>query len=326
MANTNVNTTSPVEAVAESLLERIAGNLEQVLHGKRHQIELALTAVVSGGHLLIDDVPGVGKTLLAKALALTLGTDWRRVQFTADLLPTDVVGVTLYNQKTSGFEFRPGPVFSHILLCDEINRAPEKTQAALLEAMEERAVTVDAVTRALPEPFFVLATQNPIEQRGTYPLPESQLDRFVMRVSLGYPDRNASKMVLDTDGADVSLPQLRPVASIEDMQWLIESARQVHVADILKGFILDIVEATRSHPAVRLGASPRGSLALLRGARARALLSGRAFVTPDDIQLLAESVLAHRLLLDPRASRSTDDVSVINDIITSIPVPSRRSK
>ncbi len=192
--------------------------------------------------------------------------------------------------------------------------------------MEERAVTVDAITRRLPEPFFVLATQNPIEQRGTYPLPESQLDRFVMRVSLGYPDRNASKMVLDTDGADVSLHHLRAVASIDDMQWLIEAARQVHVADILKGFILDIVEATRSHSAVRLGASPRGSLALLRGARARALLAGRAFVTPDDIQVLAESVLAHRILLDPRASRQIDDVSVINEIVKSIPVPARRSK
>ena len=246
--------------------------------------------------------------------------------FTSDLLPTDVVGVTLFNQKTGGFEFRHGPVFSHILLCDEINRAPEKTQAALLEAMEERAVTVDAVTRNLPEPFFVLATQNPIEHRGTYPLPESQLDRFVMRVSLGYPDRNASKLVLDTDGSDASLTRLRPVATIDEMQWLIETARKVHVADMLKGFILDLVDSTRNHPAVRLGASPRGSLALIRSARARALMSGRSFVTPDDIQVLAESVLAHRILLDPRASRQTDDLTVIREIVRSVPVPVRRSK
>ncbi len=326
MANTDVDTSSPVEVVAESLLKRVADNLDLVLHGKRGQIELALTAIVSGGHLLIDDVPGVGKTLLAKALALSLGTDWRRVQFTSDLLPTDVVGVTLFNQKTGGFEFRHGPVFSHILLCDEINRAPEKTQAALLEAMEERAVTVDAVTRNLPEPFFVLATQNPIEHRGTYPLPESQLDRFVMRVSLGYPDRNASKLVLDTDGSDASLTRLRPVATIDEMQWLIETARKVHVADMLKGFILDLVDSTRNHPAVRLGASPRGSLALIRSARARALMSGRSFVTPDDIQVLAESVLAHRILLDPRASRQTDDLTVIREIVRSVPVPVRRSK
>lgn len=326
MTNTDVNTSSPVEVVAENLLKRIAGNLDLVLHGKRGPIELALIAIVSGGHLLIDDVPGVGKTLLAKALARSLGTDWRRVQFTSDLLPTDVVGVTLFNQKTGGFEFRHGPVFSHVLLCDEINRAPEKTQAALLEAMEERAVTVDAVTRNLPEPFFVLATQNPIEHRGTYPLPESQLDRFVMRVSLGYPDRNASKLVLDADGSDVSLTRLRSVATIGEMQWLIETARKVHVADMLKGFILDLVESTRNHPAVRLGASPRGSLALIRSARARALMSGRSFVTPDDIQVLAESVLAHRILLDPRASRQTDDLTVIREIVKSVPVPARRSK
>ena len=326
MTNTDVNTSSPVEVVAENLLKRIADNLDLVLHGKRGQIELALVAIVSGGHLLIDDVPGVGKTLLAKALALSLGTDWRRVQFTSDLLPTDVVGVTLFNQKTGGFEFRHGPVFSHILLCDEINRAPEKTQAALLEAMEERAVTVDAVTRNLPEPFFVLATQNPIEHRGTYPLPESQLDRFVMRVSLGYPDRNASKLVLDTDGSDGSLTGLRSVATIDEMRWLIETARQVHVADVLKGFILDLVDSTRNHAAVRLGASPRGSLALIRSARARALMSGRSFVTPDDIQALAESVLAHRILLDPRASRQTDDLTVIREIVKSVPVPARRSK
>lgn len=326
MANPDVNVSAQTEDHAARLLQTIAANMQTVLHGKSLQIELALTAIVSGGHLLIDDVPGVGKTLLAKALATSIGTDWRRVQFTADLLPSDVVGVTLYNQNASTFEFREGPVFSHVLLCDEINRAPEKTQAALLEAMEERAVTVDANTRRLPDPFFVLATQNPIEQRGTYALPESQLDRFIMRVTLGYPDRDASKMVLDTDGADLSLSKLRPVATVDDVRWLISAARGVHVADVLKGFMLDLVEATRHHPAVRLGSSPRGALALMRASRARALLAGRSFVTPDDVQVLATSVLSHRLLLDVRASRQIDDVSVVNEILKTVPVPVRRSK
>ena len=326
MTNPDVNSNVPVEGIAAGLLQTIAANLQTVLHGKRTQIELAMIAIVSGGHLLIDDVPGVGKTLLAKAMATSIGTDWRRIQFTSDLLPTDVVGVTLYNQRSGEFEFREGPVFSHILLCDEINRAPEKTQAALLEAMEERSVTVDATTRPLPEPFFVIATQNPIEQRGTYPLPESQLDRFIMRVSLGYPDRDASRLVLDHDGSDDSFSRLRAVASVDDLLWLIRAAREVHVADVLKGFILDLVDATRAHPAVRLGASPRGSLALIRTARARALLVGRSFVTPDDIQVLAEPVLAHRLLLDARASRQIDDVSVIREIVKSVAVPARRAR
>jgi MoxR-like ATPase len=317
---------SRTEQVAADLFQRIAKNMELVFRGKREQVDLALTTIVSGGHLLIDDVPGVGKTLLAKALATSIGAQWRRVQFTADLLPSDVIGVTLYNQKTGGFEYREGPVFTHVLLCDEINRAPEKTQAALLEAMEERAVTVDATTRLLPNPFFVIATQNPIEQRGTYTLPESQLDRFTMRLSLGYPDRIAAMSVLDSDGTDVAFAELRSVASIADLAWLIDAARNVHAADALKGYVLDMTEATRRHPAVRLGVSPRGSLALLRGARAQALQAGRSFITPDDVQALAIPVLAHRLLLDSRSSRSVSDVSVIEEIVASTPVPVRRSR
>ena len=276
------------ETFAE-LFGAVADNIARVIQGKPDVIELMLLCLVSEGHLLVEDVPGVGKTSLAKALATSIDCTFGRMQFTPDLLPSDVVGVSVWDRSTSRFEFRPGPVFSNIVLGDEINRASPKTQSALLEAMAERQVTVDGVTYRLPPPFMVIATQNPIEHEGTYPLPESQLDRFLMRVSVGYPGREAEVAILDTHGGDDALERLTPVLTAAEVAGLVEVVRSVHVAPPLQAYLVDLAEATRHHPAVAVGMSPRATLALQRVARARAATAGRAYVVPDDVKALAGS-------------------------------------
>jgi MoxR-like ATPase len=304
------------------LFDAIAANVEQVIQGKREVVELTLICLVAEGHLLIEDVPGVGKTSLAKALAASIEVPWGRVQFTPDLLPTDVLGVTVWNRGTNAFEFRRGPIFNSIVLTDEINRASPKTQSALLEAMEERQVTVDGTTYPLAPPFMVLATQNPVDHEGTYPLPESQLDRFLMRVSVGYPDRRAELDILDTHGEASTLTRLHAVASSAEIRGMIAAARTVHVAPAVKGYLVDLADATRRHPSLSLGVSPRATLALQRVARARAAAQGRDYVTPDDVKALAQPVLAHRLALSPDAQlQGIDAGTVVDDVIGTVPVP-----
>ncbi|HMC81454.1 MAG TPA: AAA family ATPase, partial [Acidimicrobiia bacterium] len=272
-----------VQTFAERF-DAVVDNIAQVIQGKDEAIRLALTCLVAEGHLLIEDVPGVGKTSLAKALAASIDCTWHRIQFTPDLLPSDVTGVTVWNRGTGTFEFRPGGVFANIVLGDEINRASPKTQSALLEAMEERQVTVDAVTYPLDPPFMVIATQNPIEHEGTYPLPESQLDRFLMRIRMGYPARRAEVAILDTHGGTLdALDELEPVSSAADVQTMVGVSHAVHVAASLKGYIVDVAEATRRHPDLALGMSPRAALGLQRAARARAASVGRDYVVPDDL-------------------------------------------
>ena len=304
----------------DQLFGAMADNLRQVIQGKQEAIELTLLCLVSEGHLLIEDVPGVGKTSLAKALASSLAAGFGRLQFTPDLLPSDVVGVSVWNRNEGHFEFRPGPVFNSVVLADEINRASPKTQSALLEAMAERQVTVDGTTYALTPPFMVIATQNPIEHEGTYPLPESQLDRFLMRISLGYPDRAAEIDVLDTHGDhDVDVA---PVVSPEEVQALAAAVRQVHVAPSLKSYLVDLAHATRRHPHLALGMSTRATLALQRVARARAAASGRNYVIPDDIKSLVRPVVAHRLVVTPEAQiQGIEPPDALADAMSSVPVP-----
>jgi MoxR-like ATPase len=306
--------------------ESIQRNIGTVIQGKDEAIRLALLCLVAEGHLLIEDVPGVGKTSLAKALAASLGCPWGRIQFTPDLLPSDVTGVTVYNRATGTFEFRPGGIFANVVLGDEINRASPKTQSALLEAMEEHQVTVDATTYHLPKPFMVIATQNPIEHEGTYPLPESQLDRFLMRIRMGYPARASEIAILDThSGGDHVVSHLRPVASATDIEAMIKMAQAVHVAPSLKGYIVDLADATRRRPELALGVSPRAALGLLRTARARAASLGREYVMPDDIKALAPPVLEHRLALTPEAQlRGSSRDAVLAEVLDSVPVPSGR--
>lgn len=313
-----------VQTFAEGA-DAIVANVASVVQGKDDAIRLALTCLLSEGHLLIEDVPGVGKTSLAKALAASLGCTWGRIQFTPDLLPSDVTGVSVYNRSAGTFEFRPGPVFHQILLADEINRASPKTQSALMEAMEERQVTVDGTTYQLPRPFMVIATQNPMDHEGTYPLPESQLDRFLMRISMEYPAREAEIAILDTHGAGSDPTALRRVASADDVALLIAMAQSVHVAPSLKGYIVDVAGATRARPELLLGASPRASLALLRASRVRAASLGREYVIPDDIKSLARPVLEHRLVLAPEAQhRRIDRVQLLDEAIAGVSVPSGR--
>ena len=297
-------------------------NMEHVIQGKSDVIELVLLCLVSEGHLLIEDVPGVGKTSLAKALAASIDGTFGRLQFTPDLLPTDVVGLTVWNRNTSEFEFRPGPIFSNIVLADEINRASPKTQSALLEAMAEAQVTVDGTTYPLADPFMVIATQNPIEHEGTYPLPESQLDRFLMRVSVGYPSPDHELQILDTHGDHDALHDIGSVITAAQVHGLAATAKGIHVAPALKGYLVDLANATRRHPHLSLGMSPRATLALQKVARARAAAAGRAYIIPDDLQALAEPVLAHRLLVTPEAQLqgiSTSDA--LTDVLQSVPVP-----
>ncbi|WP_433529192.1 AAA family ATPase [Micromonospora sp. CA-263727] len=307
--------------------DAIVANIEQVIEGKTATVRLALAVLLAEGHLLIEDVPGVGKTKLAKALARSIDCSVRRIQFTPDLLPSDVTGVSVYNQETHDFEFRPGAVFANLVVGDEINRASPKTQSALLECMEERQVTVDGVTYQLQTPFMVIATQNPIEMEGTYPLPEAQRDRFTARIAMGYPDPNAELAMLDAHGAVDPLPGLRPVSDADTVRRLIGHVRQVHVADAVKQYAVDLVTATREAPDLRLGASPRCTLQLLRTARAVAALDGRDYVLPDDLQVLAVPVLAHRLIptADAQLARRTTD-AIVADLVHRLPLPHDRKR
>ena len=301
---------------------RIHANVDHVVQGKSREVWLALVSLLAEGHLLIEDVPGVGKTMLAKAMARSIDCSFRRIQFTPDLLPTDVTGVNVYNQERGDFEFKPGAVFANIVLGDEINRASPKTQSALLESMEERQVTVDAVTYQLGVPFMVIATQNPIEHEGTYPLPESQLDRFMIRLSIGYPSPEAEAGILATHGVSSSLEDIGPVTDALGVSEMISAVRQVHVADALRRYVVDLTGATRSHPDLYLGASPRASIMLLRAARAMAASSGRDYVIPDDVKTLAVPVLAHRVIPAAEASmagRTTQ--TVLSELLQEVPVP-----
>jgi len=302
-------------------------NVEQVIKGKRDQIALALVCLFSEGHLLLDDVPGTGKTSLAKAIAHSVKGTWSRIQFTPDLLPSDVVGSTVWNRATGGFDFRPGAIFANLVLGDEINRASPKTQSALLEAMEERQVTVDGVTYPLDAPFMVIATQNPVEHEGTYPLPESQLDRFLMRITVGYPGRGAELDILANEGGDAALEDLQPVATAAEVLALADAARGVHVAPSLHGYLVDLAESTRRHPALAVGMSPRATLALQRVARARAAADGRSYVVPDDVKALAPHVLSHRMLLTPEAAmQGRTPADVVDDVLRAVPVPVVRTR
>lgn len=309
----------------QALSERIIQNVEQVIVGKRREVQLVLVALLCRGHILIEDVPGVGKTVLAKAIARSIGSSFKRIQFTPDLLPSDVTGVSIFNQRSMQFEYRPGPVVAQIVLADEINRATPKTQSALLEAMEEAQVTVDGTTHALPKPFIVLATENPIEYEGTFPLPEAQLDRFLVRISLGYPGHRGEIEVLNRQHFQHPLETLEQVVDVADLMESQRTARDIYVDDSLKEYIVSIVEATRDHDDVYLGAGPRGTLALYNTARAWASMAGREYVIPDDIKDLAEPALAHRLIVSPAARmKNVDGRMVIREILMAIPVPGAR--
>ena len=305
-----------------SVASRIIDNVATVIVGKRDAIELVVVAMLANGHILIEDVPGVGKTTLAKAISRSVGLSFKRVQFTPDLLPSDVTGVTIFNQKTREFEFRQGPVMAQIVLADEVNRATPKTQSALLEAMEERQITVDGTTYALPEPFLVLATQNPIEYEGTFPLPEAQLDRFLMRVNLGYPERQAELQVLATRQREQPIDDIQQVVTLEEVFAAQEAVKDVYVDPLVSNYIVDITRATREHADVYLGASPRGSLGLFRSGQALAAVAGRDYVVPDDVKRLAESVLSHRVIVSPAARiRSVDTRAIVAGILDFVPVP-----
>ncbi len=305
----------------QALTERVVQNVERVVVGKRREVELVLLALLCRGHVLIEDVPGVGKTVVAKAFARTIGCSFKRIQFTPDLLPSDVTGVSIFNQQTRQFEFRPGPIIAQLVLADEINRATPKTQSALLEAMEEGQVTVDGITHRLPEPFIVMATENPIEYQGTFPLPEAQLDRFLIRLSLGYPGRENELQMLERQHDTHPLEALGPAITAEALLTAQAAVRSVHVAPPVAAYVVEIVEATRHHESVQLGASPRGSLALYNTARAWAALNGRAYVEPDDVKVLAEAALAHRVIIHPGARlRGITSSSVIRDILGTVPV------
>ena len=311
----------PLSAVADAG-KRIATNIEQVIEGKSQAVRMGLTVLLAEGHLLIEDVPGVGKTKYAKALARSIDCSVRRIQFTPDLLPSDVTGVSVYNSEDRAFEFKPGPVFANIVVGDEINRASPKTQSALLECMEERQVTVDGETYHLEAPFMVLATQNPIDMEGTYALPEAQRDRFTARISMGYPDRGAEIAMLDEHAAADPLDELQPVSDADEIRALVGAVRGVYVSDAIKAYAVDLAEATRQAAELRLGASPRATLQLLRSAKAWAALTGRDYVIPDDLQFLLIPVLAHRLLLTPEAhvaGRSARDVLTRIGQTTAIP-------
>ncbi len=310
-----------------SAYNAVRDNMQQVIRGKQEVVEQTLLCLISGGHLLVEDVPGVGKTLLAKALAASVGAKIGRIQFTPDLLPADVTGVNVWNRNTSSFEFRPGPIFTELVLADEINRASPKTQSALLEAMAETQVTVDGVTHTLRSPFMVLATQNPIEQEGTYPLPEAQLDRFQMKISVGYPARADELNMLRTHETDGLVNRLRPVASLQDVIAMTKMVTAVQIAPELRNYLIDLAEATRRHQAVALGLSPRGTLSLQRVARARAVAQGRIYVTDDDIKAIAPYVMAHRVLLRPEATlQGASALAIVQDVLRAVPVPYERSR
>ncbi|MFC1412414.1 AAA family ATPase [Streptacidiphilus sp. N1-12] len=309
-------------AELSAVVERVRASVESVLEGKPEAVGLALTVLLAEGHLLIEDVPGVGKTLLAKALARSVDCTVRRIQFTPDLLPSDITGTSVFDQNRRDFEFKPGAIFAQIVVGDEINRASPKTQSALLESMEEGQVTVDGTSYPLPSPFMVVATQNPVEMEGTYPLPEAQRDRFMARISIGYPSPEAELQMLDVHGGASPVQELRPVAHADDVVKLIEMVRRVHVADELRRYAVALVGATRTSTELRLGASPRATLHLLRAARAAAALDGRDYVIPDDLQALAVPVLAHRLLptAEAQLGRRTPE-QVVHDLVLQLPIP-----
>ena len=316
---------SNIEPV-KSLADQVSANVERVILGKHNEIELALVALLCQGHVLIEDVPGVGKTMLARAIAKSFGCSFRRIQFTPDMLPSDVTGVSMFNQKTREFEFRPGPVHAQIVLTDEINRATPKTQSALLECMEEHQVTVDGVTYPMPTPFLVMATQNPIEYEGTFPLPEAQLDRFMLRIHLGYPSNRDEMAILDAQRREHPIEETSQVASAEDLMRVQSAVKEVYVDALVKEYILALVDATRKHPDVYLGASPRGSLALYKTAQARAAILGRDYVIPDDIKALAQPALAHRLIVSPAARlKNVDPRALVDELIHSVAVPGSRA-
>jgi len=302
--------------------ERLIHNVEQVIIGKRDAIELVIVGLLARGHMLIEDVPGVGKTMMARSLARSLGCSFGRIQFTPDMLPSDVTGVSIFNQKTREFEFRPGPVMAQIVLTDEINRATPKTQAALLEAMQELQVTVDGITHPLPEPFLVLATQNPIEYEGTFPLPEAQLDRFLMRIRLGYPSSEAEIAILESQRYIHPVTQVEQVIPVAELITAQEALKDVYLDRLVKEYIVDMVEQTRNHPDIYLGSSPRGSLALYRTGQAWAAMRGRDYVLPDDIKKLAIPTLAHRLIVSPAARlKDVTGETVMQEILSALRVP-----
>jgi MoxR-like ATPase len=309
----------------QATAQRIIDNVEKVIVGKHEAVQLAIVALLCEGHILIEDVPGTGKTMLAKSVSRSLGCNFRRIQFTPDMLPSDVTGVSVFNQKTREFEFRPGPVMAQIVLTDEINRATPKTQSALLEAMEERQITVDGVTYPMEQPFLVLATQNPIEYEGTFPLPEAQLDRFMLRVSLGYPEERDEITMLDQQQHSHPINRIEQVVSSAELVAAQQHIKDVYISDLVKEYIVNLVKATRKHPDVYLGASPRGSIALYKTGQARAAVLGRDYVTPDDVKALALFTLAHRLIISPSARiKNVDPRAVIQEILDSVPVPGAR--
>jgi MoxR-like ATPase len=306
----------------QSFADRVISNIEKVIVGKRQTVELAVVGLLCQGHLLIEDVPGVGKTMLARSLARSLGCSFSRIQFTPDMLPSDVTGVSIFNQVSREFEFRPGPIMAQVVLADEINRATPKTQAALLEAMEERQVTVDGVTRALPRPFMVLATQNPIEYEGTFPLPEAQVDRFLLRLRLGYPSSDNEIQILERQQFRHPLESLEQMVGVEELAEMQETIKNVYISPALKRYTVELARQTRDHGEVYLGASPRGSLALYRTSQARAAMAGRDYVLPDDIKALASPTLAHRVILGPGARlRDLSAEQIVTEILSGVPVP-----
>ncbi len=308
--------------IVQSVAERLIDNVAQVIIGKRAEIRLTVLGLLCQGHILIEDVPGVGKTMLARALARSIGASFSRIQFTPDMLPSDVTGVSVYNQRSGEFEFRPGPIMSQIVLTDEINRATPKTQAALLEAMEERQITVDGHTYPLQEPFLVIATQNPIEYEGTFPLPEAQLDRFMLRIRLGYPTPQEEIAMLDAQQYQHPLATLQQVVSVEELLAAQQAVRQVYLSQDVKTYIVSLVARSRQHPDVYLGASPRGALTLFRTAQARAAIAGRDYVLPDDIKALAEPSLAHRIIVGPSARiKNISASAIVRQLLEEVPVP-----
>ncbi|MBC1977568.1 MoxR family ATPase [Listeria marthii] len=307
-------------------INEIINEVEKVIVGKRHVVKLSLTALLAGGHVLLEDVPGVGKTMMVRTLAKTIGVSFKRIQFTPDLLPADVTGVSIFNPETRDFEFRPGPVMGNIVLADEINRTAPRTQAALLEGMAENSVTVDGITRKLADPFFVMATQNPIEYEGTYALPEAQLDRFLLKINIGYPTVEEEMQLLTLKQYQDPLEQTIQVVTLEELLTLKNKAKQVFIDDVLKNYIIRLVDASRKHPSVSLGISPRGSLAFMQAAQAFALIEGRDYVIPDDIQYLAPYIFTHRLILKSEAYYNEETAeSIIASILknTSVPVEKR---
>ena len=307
---------------AREVAQRIVENVQRVIVGKESAVELGVIALMCQGHALIEDVPGVGKTMLARSIARSAGSTFKRIQFTPDLLPSDITGVSIYNQKTGEFEFKQGPIISQIVLADEINRATPKTQSALLEAMEERQVTVEGVTYPVPRPFMIMATQNPVEYEGTFPLPEAQLDRFLLMISLGYPNTEQELAIVEDQRLNHPIESLQAVTTGDEIIELQESTKQVYVDDLIKQYIVAIVEATRDHPDISLGSSPRGSLALYRGAQAVALHRGRDFALPDDVKELAVPMIGHRMIVSAAARmRGVDGREVISSIVDQVPVP-----